>query len=285
MAAFEIVYRCTQGNDQLRSPPADAAAARARLDEGNRNFASMFAAPSAAETAAVRSVVPIDLASSEGGAAAQHPFALVLGCADARVPVELIFNVGPNDVFVVRVAGNGLGPDVLGSLRYAIEHLGDSLKLIAVLGHSGCGAISAAVDVFLDPSEYLALATNRTVRGILDQLTIVVHASARRLQQTFGDGVTSRPGYRKALIEMAVVTNAAFTAYTIQRAIREEGAGDLTALYGVYLLDRCSVWAPRLGSDDWTGLADAPADVESFARLGQAAAGSGRIAKLLDLER
>ncbi|MBX9844045.1 MAG: hypothetical protein K2Z80_19775 [Xanthobacteraceae bacterium] len=184
-----------------------------------------------------------------------------------------------------RVAGNGPGPDALGSLRYAIEHLGDSLKLVAVLGHSGCGAVSAAVDVFLNPSEYLALATNRTVRGILDQLMIVVHASARRLQQAFGDSVASRPGYRQALVEMAVVTNAAFTAHSIQRAIREAAAASLTTLYGVYLLDRCSVWAPRLGSDDWIGLADARADVESFARLGAAVAGSSRMVQLLNSDR
>ena len=70
----------------------------------------------------------------------QSPYAAVLGCSDARVPIELIFNEGPNDLFVIRVAGNGLGSEVLGSLKYAIEHLGGSVKIIAVLGHSGCGA-------------------------------------------------------------------------------------------------------------------------------------------------
>ena len=52
-----------------------------------------------------------------------------LGCSDARVPIELIFNEGPNDLFVVRVAGNGLGLEVLGSLRYAVDHLGRHLSL------------------------------------------------------------------------------------------------------------------------------------------------------------
>ena len=285
MAGFEIVYRCNEGSNPLRSAPSDAVAARARLDEGNRKFASLFVTPPVAEAIAARCVVPTDFSLAGNGLAVQSPFAAVLGCADARVPVELIFNVGPNDIFVVRVAGNGLGPDVLGSLRYAIEHLGGSLKVIAVLGHSGCGAVSAAVDVFLNPSEYLALATSRAIRGILDQLTIVVHASARRLQQAFGQGVTSRPGYRTALIEMAVVTNAAATAHSIQRAIRKHGAGDLMTLYGVYLLDSCHVWAPQLGSDDWSGLADAPADVNSFSELADAVTRSARIAELLDSER
>ena len=75
----------------------------------------------------------------------------MLGCSDARVPIELIFNEGPNDLFVVRVAGNGLGGEVFGSLSYAVEHLGGSLKLVVVLGHSGCGAVSAAVDAVLNP--------------------------------------------------------------------------------------------------------------------------------------
>lgn len=52
----------------------------------------------------------------------QRPFAAILGCSDARVPVELIFNEGPDDLFVIRVAGNGLGTEVLGSLKYAVDH-------------------------------------------------------------------------------------------------------------------------------------------------------------------
>ena len=88
-----------------------------------------------------------------------------------RVPIELIFNEGPNDLFVVRVAGNGLGSEVLGSLKDAVEHLGGSLKIVVILGHSGCGAVSAAVDVFLEPKRYLSLATSHSLRGILDRLS------------------------------------------------------------------------------------------------------------------
>lgn len=73
----------------------------------------------------------------------QHPFAIILGCADSRVPPELIFDQGLGDLFVVRVAGNVVDPHVLGSLEYAVEHLG--AKLIVVLGHERCGAVQAAV--------------------------------------------------------------------------------------------------------------------------------------------
>ena len=112
-------------------------------------------------------IIPVDprdlgFASDTAGVAKQRPFAAVLGCSDARVPIELIFNEGPNDLFVIRVAGNGLGQEVLGSTRYAVEHLGGTLKLIVVLGHSGCGALTMAVDVFLNPGDYLTVAAKHS---------------------------------------------------------------------------------------------------------------------------
>jgi carbonic anhydrase len=74
----------------------------------------------------------------------QHPFAAVLGCSDSRVPPEIIFDQGLGDLFVVRVAGNVLDENGLGSLEYAVENL--YCPLIIVLGHSKCGAVTAAVD-------------------------------------------------------------------------------------------------------------------------------------------
>ena len=74
----------------------------------------------------------------------QHPFAVILGCADSRVAPELLFDQGLGDLFVIRVAGNIVDDAVLGSIEYAVEHLGT--KLIVVLGHEKCGAISAAVE-------------------------------------------------------------------------------------------------------------------------------------------
>lgn len=73
----------------------------------------------------------------------QHPFAAVLGCADSRVPPEIIFDQGLGDLFTVRVAGNIVDPATLGSLEYAVEHLG--VRLVVVMGHSGCGALQAAM--------------------------------------------------------------------------------------------------------------------------------------------
>ena len=76
-------------------------------------------------------------------AAGQRPFATILGCSDSRVPPELIFHVGLGDLFVIRVAGNVFSPEIAASLQYAGHHLGT--RLFLVLGHEGCGAVSAAL--------------------------------------------------------------------------------------------------------------------------------------------
>jgi carbonic anhydrase len=75
----------------------------------------------------------------------QNPFALVLGCADSRVPAEILFDQGLGDLFVVRTAGHTVDSTVLGSMEYAVELLG--VELLVVLGHEGCGAVSAAARV------------------------------------------------------------------------------------------------------------------------------------------
>ena len=80
----------------------------------------------------------------EKTAGGQHPFAIVVACMDSRVPPELIFDQGLGDIFVIRVAGPVLNPDVLASLEYAIVNKG--VKLVLVLGHADCGAVAGAVD-------------------------------------------------------------------------------------------------------------------------------------------
>src|SRR6516162_1759749 len=189
MKTVEIIYRYRSPSAPTRPRPRDAEAARLRLSDGNHAFATLLDGLSqgAGRARRVIDIDPRDLGLlEEHSAPPQHPFAVVLGCSDARVPVELIFNEGPNDLFVVRVAGNGLSPEVLGSLKYAVENLGGSLKLIAVLGHSGCGALTAAVDLFLTPGDYLTLATEHSLRSILDRMLLVVQTSAAKLIDVFG---------------------------------------------------------------------------------------------------
>ncbi|MCS7179103.1 MAG: carbonic anhydrase [Anaerolineae bacterium] len=73
----------------------------------------------------------------------QRPFAVILGCADSRVPPEILFDQGVGDLFVVRTAGHVVDRAVLGSIEYAVEHL--NVSLVVVLGHTRCGAVTAAV--------------------------------------------------------------------------------------------------------------------------------------------
>lgn len=85
----------------------------------------------------------------------QHPLAAVLCCADSRVPPEHIFSAGLGELFVVRNAGNVMTPAALGSLEYAAAHL--HVPLILVMGHRGCGAVTAALQKHLDPGALGAL--------------------------------------------------------------------------------------------------------------------------------
>jgi carbonic anhydrase len=288
MTTVEITYRYGHRDVPARSHPRDAAAARLRLDDGNRAFAALLRDRSGA-TEAARHIIDVAsddflLAAGGNGVPKQYPFAAMLGCSDARVPIELIFNEGPNDLFVVRVAGNGISGDVLGSLRYAMEHLRDSLRLVVVLGHSGCGAILTAVDIFLEPSGYLPLLANHALRGILDRQLIVVQATARRLTSVFGTDVTRHKRYREALIEASVVTNAALSAYTIQEELRGTGPHGMRAVYGVYLLESQTIWGPAGRTDGVTGLADPPENLASFLEFGERIVSSDRIASLISSE-
>lgn len=85
-----------------------------------------------------------DMDRIEQTAPHQAPFAAVVGCSDSRVPVELLFDQGIGDIFVIRTAGNNVNsPMVMGSVDYAIEHLG--VKLLLVLGHGSCGGVTGAI--------------------------------------------------------------------------------------------------------------------------------------------
>lgn len=108
------------------------AAALALLYEGNARFAEGKPQAPNRDLGRLRAVAP-----------GQKPFAAFLGCADSRVPVEIIFDQGFGDLFVTRIAGNVTTPECTGSLEFAAVVLG--VKVLYVLGHTGCGAVSAAV--------------------------------------------------------------------------------------------------------------------------------------------
>jgi len=119
----------------------------------------------------------------------QQPFATILGCSDSRVPPELIFDANFGELFIVRVAGNVISPEVLGSLQYAGAHL--RTPLFVVLGHEGCGVIKAALETKLDGHQHrsrIQTLVNNILPGLPDvnsripleeQLTGAVEANVR----------------------------------------------------------------------------------------------------------
>lgn len=265
-------------------PPADAAEAIRRLEDGNRHFARQLADadPSSGIIELTFEVGSLGSLRTGGWTPKQQPFAAVLGCADARVPTEMVLGQSANNLFVVRVAGNVLGSECLGSLDYAVANLGASIKLLVVLGHSNCGAVTAAVASFLDPSKYLTVASTQSLRAVVDRIFVPVRAAANALEHAHGIGVVTATGYRAALIEMTVAMNAAFTAATLRQEFAAQLGPDRDVVYGVYNLATGRVKLPLLDDADVAiRLAHPPADDAGFDQLGMLLATSGATQRLL----
>lgn len=125
-----------------------------RLREGNRRFVSSVRLPD---------VLPAHARRAEL-ATGQHPFAIILGCSDSRVPAEIVFDQGLGDLFVVRVAGNVVTPSQAGSVELATVRFGT--RLVVVLGHSRCGAILAT----LEEIEHRTEERSPNLRSIVDRI-------------------------------------------------------------------------------------------------------------------
>jgi carbonic anhydrase len=123
------------------TPPSYTAdEALARLVDGNERFVR-----GEARFPTIQKEILAELAKG------QRPYATVLGCSDSRVPPELIFDAGFGELFIIRVAGNVISPEVMGTLQYAGVHL--RTPLFVVLGHEGCGAVNAALAARTGPRE------------------------------------------------------------------------------------------------------------------------------------
>jgi carbonic anhydrase len=130
-----------------------AGEALARLREGNARFVS-----------GVRSLDSLMTHTRRAELADEHyPFAIVLGCSDARVPAELVFDQGLGDLFVIRVAGNIVSPSQVGSVEFAAERFGT--PLVVVLGHTGCGAVAATLEEIRRRSS-----SSPNLRSIVDRI-------------------------------------------------------------------------------------------------------------------
>jgi carbonic anhydrase len=125
-----------------------------RLREGNREFVARMQGGEAPLSDSRRAELPKD----------QNPFAIILGCSDARVPAEIVFNQGLGDLFVIRVAGNIVAPSQVGSVEFAAARY--DTPLVVVLGHTQCGGILATLEELQQPNEN----QSRNLRSIVDRI-------------------------------------------------------------------------------------------------------------------
>ncbi len=145
-------------SDHLQKSVISADEALQRIIEGNQRFLQ--------GRARFPTVCKETLADLARG---QQPFATILGCSDSRVPPELIFDADFGELFIIRVAGNVISPEVMGSMQYAGSHL--HTPLFVILGHEGCGAVKAALGSKLDAVEHLSriqILVNNILPGLPD---------------------------------------------------------------------------------------------------------------------
>jgi len=164
-------------SDDSQHPVFSADAALQRLIAGNQRFL--------AGQAHFPTVCKETLADLARG---QRPYATILGCSDSRVPPELIFDANFGELFIIRVAGNVVSPEVMGSLQYAGAHL--HTPLLMVLGHEGCGAVKAALESKLYDVQHrsrIQLLVDNILQGLPDlsdtaseeQLACAIEANVR----------------------------------------------------------------------------------------------------------
>jgi carbonic anhydrase len=187
------------------APSLDSQAALVKLKEGNARF----------ETSKVSTSKPTADKRAET-AQAQRPFAVILGCADSRTSPEIVFDENIGGLFVIRTAGNLVDDHALGSIEYAVEHLG--VRLIVVLGHERCGAVQAAL-------------ASDTAPGHVNSLVREIQPAVQAVKGKEGD-----------VLALTVAENARLMAAKIRSdAILGELAKEVRVISAVYDLDTGNV--------------------------------------------
>lgn len=267
---MDVIYRYDPFAPITPRQVPDPAAAVEMLLRGNERFAELIrrmqerTLGGGAGEPIIVPVCPVakGLPLYEGAMPTQAPFAVVLGCSDARVPTEAVFDQSFNDLFVLRIAGNVLGSECLGSLHYALRHLGDSLKLIVVLGHSKCGAVTAAVDTYLSPEDFADIAYTFPLRSLVDQIQIAVRGSARALEKNIRVPINDQSMQRSLLVATAVYVNAAISALELQRELRIHNNGP-KVVFGVYDFETLRVQGCPAEKGEPPNLREAPQDADA----------------------
>ena len=191
-----------------------ALAALARLQEGNRRFASGLPSADALSSLARRAEL----------VAGQQPFAIILGCSDSRVPAEIVFDQGLGDLFVIRVAGNVVAPSQVGSVEFAAERFGT--RLVVVLGHSQCGAVLATLEELRRPGG----APSRNLRSIVDRIRPAVESLLATELSTDLDLLVSEAVRANVRVSVSQLRHG---SEVLERLIESEGLSIVGAEYSL----------------------------------------------------
>ena len=154
----------------------------------------------------------------------QSPFAIVLGCSDSRVPVEIIFDVGVGDLFVIRVAGNVIAPSLVGSIEFAAERFGS--RLVVVLGHTGCGAIEATIDSLQANDD----SGSENIQDIVGRIRPAVEHLVREAPAEARENVLNQAVRANVVANVNALENA---SKVLERLIRDQGLVIVGAEYSL----------------------------------------------------
>lgn len=251
--AIDFTYRFQPDNPKPFFVPRDWEAASVFLQVGNELIVRFYEACRRGHyrTDAGPPIVEISGLEARGepvgddGLPIQMPFALMLGCSDARVPTELLFGQEFNDIFNIRVAGNVLADEGIGSLLYALRAFSPdpvhpearSLKLAGVLGHRGCGAVKATVQTF-QAGPAAAKIFGDPIGSIVARIAAPPLALAAELFDDYhGKGASNDTRLFAGLVELVVYLNAAWGAHNMQQWVDQEGPetkSRVGVVYGVF---------------------------------------------------
>ena len=240
------------------------------LNHGNQLFADWVAKESGKPDFELRTglVDPANVAK-------QSPFGVVIGCSDARFPLRAALGQRANNLFEIRVAGNVLAEECLGSVDYALLNL-PSIKTLVVLGHTHCGAVTAAVDAYLKPASVNSSGLSVGLRAIVQRLLGSVAHSSKVLEEVLKRKNESQNSTREQLIEAAIYVHAATSALDLLEQVKQTGRSDVSVLHGVFDLKDYRIRSTRLDADGTDalspGLSPAPQDVDALEQLGFATA-------------
>jgi carbonic anhydrase len=274
---MQVIYRLTRSLGSTAAPPHDARMALDWLAAGNHRFSLLLAPdedPGSNPPASLVIEGDLEIGATLGCEPQSRPFGVVLGCTDERLPIELMFGRALNDLCVVRLAGNSVGSDGIGSIEHAIRHY-PTVQVVVILGHTFCGAVGAAVAACVKPHCFLELTSPLSLRSLSDRIQLSVRAASTALQEQYGREVTDASGYEWALLDVAIALNAAEAAGCVRAGLSPEAASRVSVAYGVYDGTTHRV------SAGLTPFAAPPADAEEFRALASTLAGAYRIRELL----